>query len=1174
MDNSTLLEISGSADDEPEVDLDTHSLQYGGHPRPRTVLFVFVTICIGITMQVLQPRIPIPYTVVILLIGIFYGVLSTFVHKPLAEYTEIVYLDPHWILQIFLPVLLFESAFTLDFRIFRKLMGQILILATGGLAVATCLTAVVAKFTLGTDWTWLSCCMFGALISATDPVAVVALLKNVGTTPELSVVLEGESLLNDGTAIILFNVFLALSIPQDDFSGEWLAINSVLMVAGGPLFGFICGKIATFCISSISNDAILETSITLAAAYLTYYISEVLNISGVLAVVVLGLLMNYEGTVISPEVEPLVHEFWNTVTYLANTLIFAIVGITISERGLSYFTGMDCLNLSILYISVVVIRVISIGVFVPLIRYIQPSKRYEWKSVLVMSWGGLRGAVSLALAISVNLDQRIDQHVIGSKVLIHTIGIVLLTLCINGTTTAKLLQLLGMDRVSESRLYSVDNAINHILGVRANEIAVLKHDHFLADTNWEDVISSTNLPNPYRKNKRKKRHRKGPQSPTPTVPTCTEVPSSTHTCSSVISTIIPSEQDFQFTRTVWLTLLKRSFWEQFESGLISRHAFRFLAGCVDSVLVDPSSSTISADLITARWRIGHKLNYCQKILHKLTGHVPTASEPEQSADAKCPRKAYRHLARSVVHTYWFTSLLYVTITIHVTAAIVNLALNWHGHHLNEDFFHENIYFVVANGFFCLIYIMEIALNICAFGFLIFCSRLWNKLEILIVSILLVDLCLDIYVLAYGDGGTPIHKAMLRFFDVLSLLRVLRGIRLLKVIFPMIGKIMDGLVTHRLMHGFDIGKAFIIGQGEATRMARNIIRNDDALSHLQESAEEAEKEVWRDLGILLAERPDIAKAAKKRYVLRKVLHSMRADVKDLRSKGLLDDKTALIFRNTLEVKMDKASHVPYRATNADDLLKQVDWIQSEPLIRAFLLVRSTISKFSKRQKILLAGQEPFGVIVIVSGIIKSILVRTLSPSQKMIEEEESLTSGCVIGDYQILSGKRSSTTFLCQTNVQAITIPKGVMELAIVEFPCLRQSMWNVWGFRLVLHLLLDQPTFQHYSIDQLRRKVAKGHAVLVDKEVCRLQPSWELIVLVHGKCTGFPQQITLEGPKIVSNRFESLHFANSQFKHSDWSSQPVIFVIKQEYVNEQREPDTDTSYPVINIPESQERLFL
>lgn len=137
----------------------------------------------------------------------------------------------------------------------------------------------------------------------------------------------------------------------------------------------------------------------------------------------------------------------------------------------------------------------------------------------------------------------------------------------------------------------------------------------------------------------------------------------------------------------------------------------------------------------------------------------------------------------------------------------------------------------------------------------------------VVAILLVDLVLDIYVLAYGDGGTTIHKMMLRFFDVSSLLRVLRGIRLLKVInigsfllirfngkkcllqlvFPVMGKVMDSLVTHRLMHGFDIGKAFIIGQEEANKLVKNLVQNDLALSQLNYSAQESRATISQDLG---------------------------------------------------------------------------------------------------------------------------------------------------------------------------------------------------------------------------------------------------------------------------------------------------------------------------------------
>ncbi|OWA51717.1 Sodium/hydrogen exchanger 7 [Hypsibius exemplaris] len=1117
--------------------LDSRSL-YTHNPPPYSILFVFVTILVGVFMRLLQPKLPIPYTVVIMIFGIIYGILAVTVYRPLANYTAITRIDPHWILQIFLPILIFESSFTINFQMFRKAVGQILILATGGLALATCLTAVVVKYAFNYGWNWCASLMFGALISATDPVAVVALLKDVGASPELGVVLEGESLLNDGTAIIFFNIFLALNtIPDEEFSAESLAVQSVLTVAGGPLFGFVCGWIASWFIGRISNDAIAEVSVTLAAAYLTFYVSEaILNVSGVLAVVVLGLVLNYERTAISPEVEPWMHEFWSTLTYIANTLIFAIVGLTISEHALMNFSHTDWLNLLLLYGAIIVIRLVSIIVFLPVIRYAESAKQSstckQWRNVLVMGWGGLRGAVSLCLAMTVSRDPRLEQITIGDKVLIHTAGIVMLTLFVNGTTTAKLLSLLGMSRIPEVTIKAVDNALRHIFRSREREISVLRADHFLDEINWEDITLETNLKNPYRKSKQ---------------PSILGLNSSTETLATISRDFallevggepVHDPESYQTIRLVWLKLLRHSFWEQFERGLICRQTLVYLCGCVDKAL-SQSDDLLDPDIITARFSIGQRLTYCQKMLNKLTGHDtgPCVSQSPGTPSRK---------GHGVVESCWFTALVYLSITVHVTASIVNLALNWHGHHLDENFFHENVYFVAANAFFCLVYGIEIALSISRFGFVKYFRRHWNKLEIIVFAILLVDLTLDIYVLGYGDGGSHIHQAMLRFFDVLSLLRILRAIRLVKLVFPMMGKFMESLVTHRLMSGFDIGQAFMTGQEAATRWTESFIQNSAVLTRLKIAADVAHDKVLKELGTLLEERPDIARAVKKRYASRKIIQFMRKDLQALKTRGLIEEKAAAILQNKLHRKMEIASRIPYRTINPEDLLRRIPWIQKNRRLRTFLMSRAIFYKYPKQHVLIAAGDEPLGIFVILFGVVKPVPLPNVVASHQELAEKTSFASGETVGELLVVAGKRSPTSYVCCTATQVLCLPAALMQEAFQKFECLEQEIWDVCGRKMTAVLLASQPTFHHLSADKIAKRVNKGAVILLKDDNFSLLPEWELVILLHGKCNGLPQEIAMKGPKIISNQIKTLQFQRSHppgLIKGHGIDQPVLFVL-------------------------------
>jgi len=195
------------------------------------------------------------------------------------------------------------------------------------------------------NWDFLEWCLFGSIASATDPVAVVAILRELSASETLSVIIEGESLFNDGMAILFFEIFKELVTSDgDEIQGGALGAHIIKkfiqLAVGGPVFGFVAAKIAIFLLNRIFNDATVEITITLVSAYLTFYVGEeILGVSGILAVVILGIVMNSERTSISPDSEHALHHFWEMVGYLANTVLFVIVGITSVETAVSSFVS-------------------------------------------------------------------------------------------------------------------------------------------------------------------------------------------------------------------------------------------------------------------------------------------------------------------------------------------------------------------------------------------------------------------------------------------------------------------------------------------------------------------------------------------------------------------------------------------------------------------------------------------------------------------------------------------------------------------------------------------------------------------------------------------------------------------------------------------------------------------
>lgn len=359
-------------------------------------------------------------------------------------------MDPHLLLLLFIPALIFESAFNSDWHIFKVEMGQVLLMAGPMLLVSIFLSALMMTYVLGYtgEFTWLASLMFGSIISATDPVAVVSLLKELGASRRLATLIEGESLLNDGTAMVVFLVFLDL-VKGETMTGMDIIIKFCRLSIGGPILGVLGGMIVSFMLRGIHNNYVLEANTTIFGSYLIFFLAEStsLHVSGILAIVALGLYMTRSGkTRFSAESEHSVHHVWGYIGFVAETVIFILSGLIMGQRAVqdAKLDGMDIIKLVFgTYPMLLVIRFVVILMFWPLLRKLGYGLTFN--QVVLCAYAGLRGAVGMSLALMVTVDDDIPAY-IQDVILLHVAGIALMTLLINATTTAWLVRKLGLSK--------------------------------------------------------------------------------------------------------------------------------------------------------------------------------------------------------------------------------------------------------------------------------------------------------------------------------------------------------------------------------------------------------------------------------------------------------------------------------------------------------------------------------------------------------------------------------------------------------------------------------------------------------------------------------------------------------------------------------------------------------
>ena len=301
--------------------------------------FVLILFLGVVSRQYVARLTPIPYTVVMMLCGgLVGGMLSwfSFESPSLRAWYNV---SPMVLLYTFIPILVFESAFMTDTHIFLRMKWQILTLAAPGVLLASVLTGsfIFVAFERY-DWNFPVCLMVGAILSATDPVAVVALLKEVGVSERLGTLIEGESLLNDGTAIVIFDVtFHALKHapcrPELPTPREIL-VFLVRLGLLGPVVGTLVGWACATMLGYVLNDPFNEIAITILACFASFGVAEgVVETSGVLSVVVCGMYLSRFGRGrISAAVEHAVHSFWSVLAHVANTAIFFLSGLIMANR--------------------------------------------------------------------------------------------------------------------------------------------------------------------------------------------------------------------------------------------------------------------------------------------------------------------------------------------------------------------------------------------------------------------------------------------------------------------------------------------------------------------------------------------------------------------------------------------------------------------------------------------------------------------------------------------------------------------------------------------------------------------------------------------------------------------------------------------------------------------------
>jgi CPA1 family monovalent cation:H+ antiporter len=412
----------------------------------------------------------LPYTIALVVVGIVMGALDLLPQ---------MLLTPELVFHLFLPILLFEAAFNIDLMDLRDNAWAIAILALPGVLLATVVTASCSYFGLqfwggDTGFSWGYALLFGAIVAATDPISVLALFKELGVTKRLSLIVEGESIFNDGVAVVLFGLLLGM-VQGGEFKLVPAVGHFLVSVLGGGAIGVLFGLVMARVMAMV-DDHLIEITLTTVLAFSSYLLAEHLHLSGVIAVIGAGLMTGNYSTrmAMSPTTRVSVSDFWEYAAFAINSVLFLMIGIEVKIVDF----GQLWSAVLIAVVAMLCGRAAAVFLTAPLIGRVDRPLPGKWQGVLF--WGGIRGAICMVLALSLPLGLPLRQ-----LLMTMIFAVVIFTLLVQGLSIKILLKKLGILPVSLRDAYEENRAQVYALGRVREELDLLGRRGLLSQTNYK-----------------------------------------------------------------------------------------------------------------------------------------------------------------------------------------------------------------------------------------------------------------------------------------------------------------------------------------------------------------------------------------------------------------------------------------------------------------------------------------------------------------------------------------------------------------------------------------------------------------------------------------------------------------------------------------------------------------
>ncbi|KAM5203150.1 sodium/hydrogen exchanger 11 [Hipposideros larvatus] len=905
----------------------------------------------------------------------------------------------------FSPLIIFMAALDVDFYILKNMLWQVLL--TG---LISCFTAfliignVVMKFN-DDSWDLQSWLLFGMTITITDPVYSVNSLKTIGMSKIYIDIIRGESVIICSFVFICFGFFRNNILHISMLREFYILIDLILNILGSIIAGYWSARIIHFILTDLFSNTLTNIVLYFSMVYMTFYIVEFFGMSGLVALVIVGL--NLDSLSFKPRIKLIITKFLIMFSSVFHHLIYTFFGIVVGCGQTNYFQAHTVVFILILFAAVNFVRLVTIVLVSPVLKH--SIYEYDWRWGAVIAWSGIKGVFNLLLAPDIyNIS---EQKIESPEVFILYVQVVsLMTMGINSYMMTRFARTLGLCAISLPRQIAMQSAIKHIQEIIQNTITLFKVEKILTNVNWTIVEEKTEIKHSI-------------------LPDAVQFYHNSHDDKDEKES--PTDEVLIEQARLHIAMIQMSSFEkQCKDGLLGIEAARILIGATKSYCPIQRKFMSIYDVLTyvrtRSWLIKFK-----NMLTFLDYH-------KDNSPTLLWKNKFLIFVHHVVFSEEFEYIGHIISFLYTYPMIIHL---WPmARKLNV------LSLILVNYYFVFLYVLVSALKITVLKRKYFHQH-WNTLEFFIMLIGIVDI-FCIYFVKFRPG----NLILIQITVIVGYFRLIRFIPLVKLIIPLLINIVEAQIKKRLSLMYSITKGYVKSQEDTAFLIQQISSRESIYEKLYKILEINKRDAVKELGRIEHRGRDVVIALKTKQAIRNVIAKALKNLTFLWSRGIIDDHEGIEMNKILLAKMKALNNFPMGIPppTPDKYLHNIVWLQNKDVFIAFFKERAKIAYFDYGEIICNEGEMPQGIYLIISGMaIVHGSPPTFGIDRSLRADRESIsnftdyyTCGDIIGELSCLLKRESEYTATCETILQACFISlEDLYEGFDIFWPSLEYKIW-------------------------------------------------------------------------------------------------------------------------------------